>query len=95
MKNHNTVNGWIFTFDNVIKNKVPIVYVTLKFKPHLAYWILRASYSEQGQNDKAVLAPQITTSQTLIHVITQRILNKRIGDNAFANTIREQTSMCM
>lgn len=67
----------------------------LEFKLHLAYWILGASSTEIGQNDKAALAPQITMSQTLMHVITQRILNKQIEDNAFANLVREQTSMCM
>lgn len=75
------------------KNKVPIVYVTcVKVTPRL---LDSGSSIRQGQNHKAVLAPQITMSQTLIHVISQRILNKWIGDNAFTNTMREQTSMRM
>lgn len=70
----------------------------LEFKPHLAYWILVAPSSGQGQSDGAELAPSdnnMIVSPALIHVICQIILNKRIRDNAFANTIREQTSMCM
>lgn len=63
MKNHNTVNGWIFTFDNVIKKQSAYSVCNLS-SSHLAYWILGASSSEQGQNGRAALAPQITVSQT-------------------------------
>lgn len=90
-ENHNNVNVWIFTFDKVVKNKVPSVYVT-RFQATPG---LLDAGSRQGRNDRAVLAPQTTMSHTLIHVISQRILNKRIADDTFANTIREHTSICM
>lgn len=95
-KNHNTVNGWIFTLDNVIKKCLYCYATWVQATPRLldsgssvertrTKWRSRARPSDNN----------MIVSPALIHVICQIILNKRIRDNAFANTIREQTSMCM